>query len=228
MNIVVTGSIAFDYLMSFPGQVHRAPDARARAAGEPQLSRGLDGQAARRLRPEHRLHAGAARRAAAADGHGRAGLRRYRQWLEAAGVDTSLVQDVPGKFTASFFCSTDATTTRSRPSTPARWRTRASCRSGRSGPCDVAIVSPNDPGGDAAVRAGVPHAGHSLHLRSGPAVRAHERPGAAGRHRRRDDGDLQRLRAGADSAEDGLGEQEILQRGRRCWSSPAASTGARS
>ena len=31
----------------------------------------------------------------------------YRQWLEAAGVDTSLVVQVPGKFTASFFCSTD-------------------------------------------------------------------------------------------------------------------------
>src|SRR5204863_3119101 len=31
----------------------------------------------------------------------------YRRWLEAAGVDTSLVKDVSGKFTASFFCSTD-------------------------------------------------------------------------------------------------------------------------
>ena len=31
----------------------------------------------------------------------------YRHWLELAGVDTSLVIDVPGKFTASFFCSTD-------------------------------------------------------------------------------------------------------------------------
>ena len=32
----------------------------------------------------------------------------YRRWLEAAGVDTSLVKQVPGKFTASFFCSTDS------------------------------------------------------------------------------------------------------------------------
>ena len=31
----------------------------------------------------------------------------YRQWLEAAGVDTSLVKQLPDKFTASFFCSTD-------------------------------------------------------------------------------------------------------------------------
>ena len=32
----------------------------------------------------------------------------YRHWLEAAGVDTSLVAQVPEKFTASFFCSTDS------------------------------------------------------------------------------------------------------------------------
>src|SRR5215208_6663213 len=31
----------------------------------------------------------------------------YRQWLEAAGVDTSLVKQIDGKFCASFFCSTD-------------------------------------------------------------------------------------------------------------------------
>ena len=32
----------------------------------------------------------------------------YRRWLEAAGVDTSLVKQVADKFTASFFCSTDS------------------------------------------------------------------------------------------------------------------------
>ena len=31
----------------------------------------------------------------------------YKQWLEAAGIDTSLCKQVNGKFTASFFCSTD-------------------------------------------------------------------------------------------------------------------------
>ena len=31
----------------------------------------------------------------------------YRAWLDAAGIDTSLVKVVDGKFTASFFCSTD-------------------------------------------------------------------------------------------------------------------------
>ena len=31
----------------------------------------------------------------------------YRRWLEAAGIDTSHVKEIDGKFTASFFCSTD-------------------------------------------------------------------------------------------------------------------------
>jgi sugar/nucleoside kinase (ribokinase family) len=31
----------------------------------------------------------------------------YRRWLDAAGIDTSLVTEVADKFTASFFCSTD-------------------------------------------------------------------------------------------------------------------------
>jgi adenosine kinase len=31
----------------------------------------------------------------------------YRQWMEAAGIDTSLVRTIDGKFCASFFCSTD-------------------------------------------------------------------------------------------------------------------------
>ena len=35
-------------------------------------------------------------------------IRSIDYCLEAAGVDTSLVKEVPGKFTASFFCSTDA------------------------------------------------------------------------------------------------------------------------
>jgi adenosine kinase len=31
----------------------------------------------------------------------------YRAWLDGANIDTSLVRQVPDKFTASFFCSTD-------------------------------------------------------------------------------------------------------------------------
>jgi adenosine kinase len=58
----------------------------------------------------------------------------YRAWLDAAGVDTSLVKQVDGKFTASFFCSTDQHNNQIRTrSTLGRWPTPPSCRSARPG-----------------------------------------------------------------------------------------------
>jgi adenosine kinase len=70
----------------------------------------------------------------------------YRQWLESAGVDTSLVREVPGKFTASFFCSTDQQNNQI-----ASFYTGAMANAGElsfrsAGHCDLAIISPNDPG----------------------------------------------------------------------------------
>jgi adenosine kinase len=70
----------------------------------------------------------------------------YRRWLEAAGVDTSLVPEVPGKFTASFFCSTDVDGNQI-----ASFYTGAMANAGELSfrtveDCTLAIVSPNDPG----------------------------------------------------------------------------------
>jgi adenosine kinase len=70
----------------------------------------------------------------------------YRQWLEAAGVDASLVRQVDGKFTASFFCSTDRDGNQI-----ASFYTGAMANAGElsfreAGPCSLAIISPNDPG----------------------------------------------------------------------------------
>ena len=59
-----------------PGEVHRALPAGTHVPRQSEFSRRYDGQAPWRVRAEHRLHAGAARRDAAADGNGRAGLRR--------------------------------------------------------------------------------------------------------------------------------------------------------
>jgi adenosine kinase len=74
-------------------------------------------------------------------------FEEYRRWLEAAGVDTSLVRDVPGKFTASFFCSTDADSNQI-----ASFYTGAMANAGELSfrtvrDCGLAIISPNDPGG---------------------------------------------------------------------------------
>jgi adenosine kinase len=70
----------------------------------------------------------------------------YRRWLEAAGVDTSLVREVPGKFTASFFCSTDTESNQI-----ASFYTGAMANAGELSfrgvnDCRLAIISPNDPG----------------------------------------------------------------------------------
>ena len=66
-------------------EVHRALSRRAHAAGEPQLPRGHDGQAARRLRAEHRVHPGAARRASVSDGHRRPGFPGVWRMVEGGG-----------------------------------------------------------------------------------------------------------------------------------------------
>jgi adenosine kinase len=146
MNIVVTGSIAFDYLMSFPGKFteHFLPEHMNRLS----LSFLVDTMDKRRggcapniaytlalLGERPRLMA------AAGEDFG-----EYRQWLEAAGVDTSLVVQIPGKFTASFFCSTDVDNNQI-----ASFYTGAMADSGQlsfrtAGDCGLAIVSPNDPG----------------------------------------------------------------------------------
>jgi adenosine kinase len=69
----------------------------------------------------------------------------YRQWLEAAGVDTSLVKEIAGKFTASFFCSTDRDNNQI-----ASFYTGAMANAGELSfravrEAGFAIISPNDP-----------------------------------------------------------------------------------
>ncbi len=145
MNIVVTGSIAYDYLMSFPGKFteHFLPEHMHRVS----LSFLVDSMDKRRggcapniaytlaLLGERPLLM-----ATAGEDFG-----EYRQWLEAANVDTSFVQQVGGKFTASFFCSTDQHNNQI-----ASFYTGAMADAGqlsfRSIPdCGLAIISPNDP-----------------------------------------------------------------------------------
>jgi adenosine kinase len=145
MTLIITGSIAFDYLMSFPGKFteHFLPDHMERVS----LSFLVDTMDKRRggcapniaytlalLGERPRLMA------AAGEDFG-----EYRQWLEAAGVDTSLVVQVAGKFTASFFCSTDQANNQI-----ASFYTGAMADAGQlsfrtAGDCELAIISPNDP-----------------------------------------------------------------------------------
>ena len=146
MKTVVTGSIAFDYLMSFPGRFteHFLPDHINRVS----LSFLVDSMDKRRggcapniaytlaLLGERPLLM-----ATAGEDFG-----EYRQWLEAAGIDTSLVKQVAGKFCASFFCSTDRENNQI-----ASFYTGAMADAGQLSfrtvrDCGLATISPNDPG----------------------------------------------------------------------------------
>ena len=107
MKLIVTGSIAFDYLMSFPGKFteHLLPEHMHRVS----LSFLVDSMDKRRggcgpniaytialLGEQPFLMATAGQ-----------DFPEYRQWMEAVNIDTSLVKVIDGKFCASFFCSTD-------------------------------------------------------------------------------------------------------------------------
>ena len=146
MKIVVTGSIAYDYLMSFPGAFteHFLPEHMHRIS----LSFLVDTMDKRRggCAPNIAytlalLGERPVLMATAGEDFG-----EYRAWLDAAGVDTSHVRQVPGKFTASFFCSTDKDNNQI-----ASFYTGAMADAGQLsfrdvGDCGMAIISPNDPG----------------------------------------------------------------------------------
>jgi adenosine kinase len=146
MNIVVTGSIAYDYLMSFPGRFteHFLPEHMNRIS----LSFLVDTMDKRRggCAPNiaYTLALLGARpllMATAGEDFG-----EYRQWLGAAGIDTTHVKQIDGKFCASFFCSTDLHNNQI-----ASFYTGAMADAGQLSfrsvkDCGLAIIAPNDPG----------------------------------------------------------------------------------
>jgi len=145
MKIVITGSIAFDYLMSFPGKFteHFLPEHMDRVS----LSFLVDTMDKRRGGCAPNIAYTLALLGEKPRLMGTAGedFGEYRAWLEAAGVDTSLVKQIAGKFCASFFCSTDADNNQI-----ASFYTGAMADAGElsfrtAGECGLAIIAPNDP-----------------------------------------------------------------------------------
>jgi adenosine kinase len=145
MKLIVTGSIAFDYLMSFPGKFieHFLPEHMERVS----LSFLVDTMDKRRggcapniaytlallgERPYLMAVAGQ-------------DFGDYRQWLDAAGVDTSLVRQVPDKFTASFFCSTDSANNQIASFYAGAMANAAELSFRTVDDCGLVIISPNDP-----------------------------------------------------------------------------------
>jgi adenosine kinase len=145
MKIIVTGSIAYDYLMSFPGSFteHFLPEHLSRVS----LSFLVDRMDKRRGGCAPNIAYTLALLGERPILMGTAGqdFEEYRQWLDAAGIETSLVKQIPGKFTASFFCSTDRENNQI-----ASFYTGAMANAGElsfrtARDCGLAIISPNDP-----------------------------------------------------------------------------------
>lgn len=147
MNIVLTGSVAYDYLMSFPGYFkdHILPDhlesislsflvesmVKQRGGIAPNIAYTLAllGQRPRLL---------------AAVGED---FDEYRQWLEGKGVDTSGARLIPGEYTASFFVNTDRSNAQIASFYPGAmaYASQLSLAELDGEPPDLVVISPNDP-----------------------------------------------------------------------------------
>jgi adenosine kinase len=146
MKIVVTGSIAYDYLMFFPGKFTDSLIAdqlqsvslsflvdslkRQRGGTAPNIAYTL---ALLGGRPTIMATAGQ-------------DFSDYREWLEERGVDTSAIIEIEDDYCASFFVSTDQDHNQI-----ASFYTGAMAHAGRlsfaqhAADADLAIISPNDP-----------------------------------------------------------------------------------
>ena len=145
MKIVVTGSIAYDYLMFFPGAFteHILPEHLSRVS----LSFLVDSMDKRRGGCAPNVAYTLALLGVRPMLMGTAGqdFSDYRQWLESVNIDTTLVKEIKEKFTASFFCNTDKHNNQIASFYTGAMAHAAELSFADAGAVDWAIVSPNDP-----------------------------------------------------------------------------------
>lgn len=147
MDILLTGSVAYDYLMTFPGHFKEQilPErlesislsflvesmSRQRGGVAPNIAYSM---ALLGTRPRVMATVGE-------------DFEEYRTWLEANGVDTSLMRVIPGVFTASFFATTDQANAQIASFYPGAMG-HAGSQSLKELPSkpELVLVSPNEPG----------------------------------------------------------------------------------
>jgi adenosine kinase len=147
MDILLTGSVAFDYLMTFPGYFrdHILPDKldsislsflvdsyRKRQGGiAPNIAYTL---ALLGEKPQIMATVGE-------------DFNEYRKWLEDKGVDTSRMEVIPGTVTASFFCNTDRDNNQIASFYPGAmgYSTQLTFKNWEGPLPDLVVISPSDP-----------------------------------------------------------------------------------
>jgi len=147
MDIVITGSVAFDYLMKFPGYFrdHFLPDKLDHIS----LSFLVESMTVQRggVAPNIcytlALLGGKPRLMATVG----VDFENYRTYLEGRGIDTSLARVIEGVFTASFFANTDRSNAQIASFYPGAmgYAAQLSFHDLASKP-DLVLISPNDPG----------------------------------------------------------------------------------
>ncbi len=147
MYILLTGSVAFDYLMTFPGYFrdHILPD----KLDSISLSFLVDSFSKRRggIAPNIAYTLtllGERPHIMATVGED---FAEYRTWLEGKGIDTSMMKVIPGEVTASFFCNTDRSNNQIASFYPGAMgcATQQSFRQWEGEPPGLVVISPNDP-----------------------------------------------------------------------------------
>src|SRR5690554_8130020 len=107
MIITVSGSVAYDYLMTFPGYF------RDHILPEHIESLSLSFLVESMVRQRGGIAPNIAYTLALLGGHPRLfatvgeDFEDYRLWLESKGIDTTDARVIPGDYTASFFVNTD-------------------------------------------------------------------------------------------------------------------------
>jgi adenosine kinase len=147
MKIVVSGSIAFDYLMRFPGRFrdHLIPDKLDRISVSflvETLTRERGGSGANIAFNLALLGERPILMATAGED-----FAEYRAWLEQHGVDTSAVRDISGVYTASFFANTDVENNQIGSFYTGAMAYAKGYRLAEALPVrpDLVVISPNDP-----------------------------------------------------------------------------------
>lgn len=147
MKIVITGSIAYDYLMSFPGRFQDAFVAdklekislsflvdtlkRQRGGTAPNIAYTM---ALLGDRPTIMATAGQ-------------DFAEYRLWLDSHGIDTSAVVEIPDVFCASFFVNTDEDQNQIASFYTGAMAFASQLTFAQCVPdADLTIITPNDPG----------------------------------------------------------------------------------
>ncbi len=164
MSILISGSVAFDYLMTFPGYFRE--NILPEKLDKISLSFLVDSMTRQRGGCAPNIAYSMALLGEKPKVFATTGIdfADYRQWMEHHGIDTQYIHDIPEKYTASFFVNTDLENNQI-----ASFYTGAMADAGHyslkdipRGEIDYVVISPNDPAAmrrltDECVELGIPY-----------------------------------------------------------------------